>query len=246
MPPRFYAPDLNPSDETIALDEDEATHLVRVLRLQTGAEVAVFNGRGVERRAKVELADKRGVVLRVVEAIEPAPELAFPLTLAQAVLKSDGMDEVVRNAVMLGVTRIVPLLTQHAEVSAAQIARTFRVDRWTRVAVSSAKQCGRAVVPGVSEPVTFEALLTAEGTRALVLVEPRAPAEVTHVRDLPADTPAAGATVVVGPEGGWSPKELQIARDAGATLVTLGALTLRADSAAATAIPVLRYVWKAL
>jgi 16S rRNA (uracil1498-N3)-methyltransferase len=244
--PRFYAPGLNPSDETIALDEDEATHLVRVLRIQPGAEVAVFNGRGVERCARVELADKRGVVLRVTGAIDPAPELPFPLTLAQAVLKGDGMDEAVRDAVMLGVTRIVPLLTHHAEVSAAQIARTYRVDRWSRVAVSSAKQCGRAVVPGVEEPATLDALLAAGGSPAYLLVEPRAAAEVTHVSDLPAGAPPSGATVLVGPEGGWSPRELQSARDAGATLVTLGALTLRADAAAATAIPVLRYVWRAL
>jgi 16S rRNA (uracil1498-N3)-methyltransferase len=245
MSARFYAPGLEAADDTIALDEDEGAHLVRVLRLAAGAEVAVFNGRGVERRACVELADKRGVVLRIVGAIDPAPELPFPLVLAQAVLKGDGMDDVVRDAVMLGVTRIVPLLTQHSEVSAAQIARTRRVDRWTRVAISSAKQCGRAVVPSVAEPATLAALL-AGAARAYVLVEPRAADAVTHVRALPESAPVDGAVVIVGPEGGWSREELEAAREAGATLVTLGALTLRADAAAATAIPVLRYLWRAL
>jgi 16S rRNA (uracil1498-N3)-methyltransferase len=246
MAPRFYAPDLTDDDETVALDEDEAAHLVRVLRMQPGAEVSVFNGHGLERQARVELADKRGVVLRVIGPIAPAPELPFALVLAQAVLKGDGMDDVVRDAVMLGVTRIVPLLTQHAEVGAAQIARTYRVDRWSRVAISSAKQCGRAVVPAVEEPQALEAVLRERTRAAYVLVEPRAAAGVTHVSDLPASPPEAGATVFVGPEGGWSAQELELARAAGATLITLGALTLRADAAAATAIPVLRHVWRAL
>jgi 16S rRNA (uracil1498-N3)-methyltransferase len=243
VPHRFFAPHLQADVATVALDDDEASHLVRVLRIAPGAEVSVFDGRGLERRALVELADKRGVVLRIVGAVEPAPEISFPLTLAQAVLKGDGMDEVVRDAVMLGVTRIIPLLSQHAEISAAQIERTHRVDRWTRIVVSSAKQCGRAVVPPVEQPATLEALLDAAQGRVHLLVEPRASAAVVSVRELPAGAPGGGAVVVVGPEGGWSPRELQKAESAGATLVTLGRLTLRADAAAGVAIPVLRYIW---
>jgi 16S rRNA (uracil1498-N3)-methyltransferase len=241
---RFFAPSLGATDETVALDDDEAAHLVRVLRIQPGSEVAVFNGRGIERRARVALADKRGVVLSVRGSIEPAPELPFALVLAQAVLRGEGMDHVVRDAVMLGVTRIVPLVTQHAEIGAAQIARTRRVDRWARIAVSSAKQCGRALVPPVEQPSGLGPLLAGQGA-VHVLVEPRAGGAVRHVRDLPAAPPAA-AVVAVGPEGGWSADELRAAREAGATLVTLGRLTLRADAAAAVALPVLRYVWGSL
>ena len=79
-----------------------------------------------------------------------------------------------------------------------------------------------------------------------MLVEPRATASVVGVRDPRTGAPDRGAVVVVGPEGGWSPQELQKAESHGATLVTLGGLTLRADAAAAVAMPVLRYVWDAL
>ena len=244
--PRFYARDLGPADETIALDEDEAAHLVRVLRLAPGAEVQVFNGSGVERRARVELADKRGVVLRITGAVDAAPEVPFAITLAQSVLKGDGMDEVVRDAVMLGVTRIVPLVSAHAEISRAQIERTFRVERWTRVAVSSAKQCGRAVVPPVEPPASLAAVLEAGGGAAYLMVEPKAAGGIT-VRELQdAPRPSSGAVLLVGPEGGWSPEELDLARMRGATLVTLGALTLRADAAARVALPVFRYIWGTL
>jgi 16S rRNA (uracil1498-N3)-methyltransferase len=243
---RFYAPSLGPSDETVALDDEEAAHLVRVLRIEPGAEVHVFNGRGVERLARVEIADRRGVVLRVLSPVPSAPELPFALTLAQAALKGDGMDEVVRDAVMLGVTRIAALVTAYAEVSEAQLARGHRLERWTRIAVSSAKQCGRAVVPDVEGPSSLETVLAEPGGRALVLVEPRAARDVVAVGALPAVTPGGAVTVVVGPEGGWSPQELQLATDRGATLVTLGSLTLRADAAARVALPVLRYVWGTL
>jgi len=241
--PRFYAPALQPADETVALQDDEASHLVRVLRLSPGAEVRVFNGRGLERLARVELADKRGVVLRIMDTVAAAPELPFALVLAQAALKGDGMDEVARDAVMLGVTRLQPLVTDRSETSRVQIERGRRIDRWERIAVSSAKQCGRAIVPPVDPPRTLaEALAGATGS-VLVLVEPSASASAVRLRDLPDGPPAAGATVVVGPEGGWSPAEIERALDHRATLVTLGALTLRADAAARVALPVLRYVW---
>ena len=93
---RFYAPAFEAADQTVALPEDEAQHLVRVLRVDKGREVLVFNGRGHQCRAQVELADKRGVLLRVTGVELPAPELPFELTLAQAALKGDKTDDVVR------------------------------------------------------------------------------------------------------------------------------------------------------
>jgi 16S rRNA (uracil1498-N3)-methyltransferase len=243
---RFYAPALRENDETASLDEDDASHLVRVLRLVPGSEVRIFNGGGVERVARVELADKRGVVLRVIGSVDPVPELPFALTLAQAVLKGDGMDDVVRDAVMLGVTRIVPLLTGRSESSRAQLERTRRLDRWRRVAVSSAKQCGRAVVPPIGPIQSLEAVLKEGPGVRYALVEPRATASVIATRELAPGPPADGGVVLVGPEGGWTLEELRLSEREGARLVTLGALTLRADAAARVALPVLRHIWGTL
>jgi 16S rRNA (uracil1498-N3)-methyltransferase len=245
--PRFYAPTLTAGDETVALEADEATHLTRVLRIPPGREVVVFNGRGTVCRARVELADKRGVVLRVLSAGRSAPELPFPLTLAHAVLKGDGMDEVVRNAVLLGVSAVVPVITSRSEVSASQISRARRVDRWRRIAISSAKQCGRAIVPVLGEPADLDgALVAAKPARLVMLVEPEASPDARGLDELPRGTPADGAWVFVGPEGGWAPEEISRAAEAGALPLTLGRLTLRADIAATIALPVLRYCWGAL
>ena len=171
---RFHAPAFEPGDETIALPEEEAQHLVRVLRVEKGREVLVFNGRGHQCRAPRgagRQARRRAARRRVPSA--SAPELPFELTLAQAALKGDKTDDIVRDAVMLGVSAVQPLVTRFIDVPAGPLAVGRRVERWQRVAVSSVKQCGRSVVPGfVHEPATLEsALADARGVK-LLLVEP--------------------------------------------------------------------------
>ncbi len=243
---RFYAPDLGEDDQTVALDGGEARHLVRVLRVATGSEVRVFNGRGIERRARVELADARGVVLRVIEPADAAPELPFALTLTQAVLKGDAMDAIVRDAVVLGVTRVQPIVTARTEVGMRQLAGGQRVERWQRIAVSSAKQCGRAVVPSIGSPAPVAAAFDAARDADHVMLAEPALAAAQRVETLLIERRARDVCVWVGPEGGWDDQEVRTFVDRGATIVTCGGLTLRADMAAVVVLPVLRYIWGAL
>src|SRR5215470_6415014 len=114
---RFFAPTLDVGDETVALPRDEAEHLVRVLRLGVGDTVAVFDGRGHEWTARVTSVVRRDVRVQLIARIEPAAEPAVHLTLAQAVLKGDKMDDIVRDAVMLGVAAVQPLVTARTEVT---------------------------------------------------------------------------------------------------------------------------------
>src|SRR3954454_2732416 len=111
MLPRFYVPDLDPLVTTAALPADEAHHLTRVLRLGEGDEVAVFDGRGHEFRARVAAAVRDRVQIELLEKVDPVPEARVPLTLVQAVLKADKMDAVVRDATMMGVAAIEPIVT---------------------------------------------------------------------------------------------------------------------------------------
>jgi 16S rRNA (uracil1498-N3)-methyltransferase len=214
-----------------------------VLRLGAGDDVAVFDGRGREFRAKVEQVAAGGVIVRLAEAIAPPAERRVPITLAQAVLKGSSMDDVVRDAAMMGVDRIVPLVTAHTVASKA--ASPHAAERWRRVALASAKQCRRARIPEVADPVTFEAWLAdPRHGPALLLVEPSVRgAEPRPLRDLASECPSA-ATLVVGPEGGWALDEVQAALAAGLMAVTLGPLTLRAESVALAALAALTVVWE--
>jgi 16S rRNA (uracil1498-N3)-methyltransferase len=241
---RFFAPAAGVHGDRILLPVDEAEHLTRVLRLSTGDRVRVFNGRGAEFEAVVEAADRDGVRLTIGAPCTPAPEPRVAITLAQAVLKGDKMDDVVRDAVMIGVAAIHPIVTARSETSIVALARGRRRERWERIAVSSAKQCGRAVVPSIAEPRPFHDLGAAPGADfprpVLILVEPNTSAGLA-LADLEPAVPEH-ATLVVGPEGGWTAEELQTATGLG-TFVTLGRRTLRADAMALVALSAMFARW---
>ena len=241
MAPRFYVPEASDAERFVELPEDEAAHLTRVLRLTAGEVIRVFNGRGAEWTATVDEASKRRVIVRIDERVTPAQEPRIAIALAVAVLKGDKMDDIVRDAVMLGVAAIQPVVTHRTEASLSALSRNRRVERWQRVAVASAKQCGRAVVPQITDVVPFERVLTA--TTVIMLAEPSVNAPTRPLARVPA---AETATLLVGPEGGWAEGEVQLAVDRGAMLLTLGSHTLRADAAPLVALTALRVRWEDL
>jgi 16S rRNA (uracil1498-N3)-methyltransferase len=241
---RFYAPALDPGDETVALPRDEAEHLTRVLRLGVGDTVAVFDGRGHEFVARVASALRREVRVQIVSRVEPAAESGVALTLAQAILKGDKMDDVIRDAVMLGIAAIQPIVTKRSETTVAALLRGARVDRWRRVALASAKQSRRAVLPEIRMPLTLDtALGEPAAALRLMLVEPAAAASVEPISVLQQVPAPADATLFVGPEGGWAAEEWTHAAACGVRLISLGPRTLRADAVPVAAMSVLQFLW---
>ena len=251
---RFYAPDFT-ADGAAQLPADEAQHLARVLRLKPGDTIAIFNGKGREAVARIETVDAGKVVVRALEPRQPAAEPKVALTLAQALLKSDKMERVIRDAVMLGVAAVQPFVSRRTDVPRAALRTGVRQERWERTVVSSVKQSGRAVVPPVRDVVDFRDLLKTASASAsaqnagvgqisLMFVEPSAATSpaVKELRSLEG-TPPQRATILIGPEGGWDPEEVEAAAEAGVALVTFGSRTLRADAAGAAAIAVLQYMW---
>ena len=236
MPPRFYVPEARAQEGAIELPTDEAAHLSRVLRLSVGDHVRIFNGRGEEWDAVIAHATKQRVAVRLGASVTPAKEAGIAITLAVGVLKGDKMDDLIRDAVMLGVVAVQPLISARTEITPAAIERGGRVARWQRVAVSSAKQCGRAVVPEVRPALRFEDAITA-ALNPVMLVEPAAAADARTLRDLPA---LRCVTLVVGPEGGWTEHEVRFAAANGSMLLTLGAQTLRADAVPIVALTAFR------
>jgi 16S rRNA (uracil1498-N3)-methyltransferase len=241
---RFYAPALDPGDETVVLPRDEAEHLTRVLRLGVGDAVTVFDGRGHEFAGRVTSALRRDVRVQILARIEPAAEPAVPLTLAQAVLKGDKMDDVIRDAVMLGAFAVQPIVTRRSETTVASLLKGARVERWQRVALASAKQSRRAVLPEIRVPLTLDtALDEPPAALRIMLVEPAAGARVEPMSVLQTVPPPREATLFVGPEGGWAPEEWTAAAAHGVRLLSLGARTLRADAVPVAAMSVLQFLW---
>jgi 16S rRNA (uracil1498-N3)-methyltransferase len=242
---RFYAPALDPGDATVTLPRDEAEHLTRVLRLGIGDSVTVFDGRGHEFMGRVASAIRRDVHVQIVSRVEPVPESTVPLTLAQAVLKGDKMDDVIRDAVMLGVHAVQPVVTTRSETTVAALMRGARVDRWRRVALASAKQSRRAVLPEIRMPLAFDTALAEPAPAVrLMMVEPGTAATVAPLAVLQHASPPADATLFVGPEGGWTSEEWRAAEAHEVRLLSLGPRTLRADAVPIAAISVLQFIWE--
>lgn len=246
MVPRFFAPGAEQPGNITDLPHDEAAHLTRVLRLKTGAAVRVFNGRGLEFDAVVESVTKSRARVAVGAARSPAPEPRVAVTLAQAVLKGDKMDDVVRDAVMMGAAAIQPMVTARSEVTLASVSRSRRCERWERIAMAAAKQSGRATVPAILEPRALSDVIEAIGQAlpglGLMFVEPSAASGALALGDM-TDPPPRETTIVIGPEGGWDAGE----RDRGAAacrLVTLGGRTIRADAMAIVALAALFAHWR--
>lgn len=244
---RFFAPRADRPDLVVDLPDDEARHLSQVLRLGTGDAVRVFDGRGHEHEAVVTGAGRVGARVRTGRAVRTAPEPGVRVTLAVALLKGRKVDTVVRDATMLGVQAVQPLVTTRSDVPARRFGAAAAA-RWTRIAIASAKQCGRAVVPRVREPIAVGRFLDDAGLRdelGIFLVEPATShAAPRSLRRLAAEPPPDSAVVAVGPEGGWTGDETAHAMRVGFRAVTLGRRTLRAEAAPAIVLSVLHFVWQ--
>jgi 16S rRNA (uracil1498-N3)-methyltransferase len=237
--PRFLAPAPEPSATSVTLPPDEAHHLRHVLRLGAGADVQVFDGTGREWAGRVANVTKREVVIEITREVAPVPEPPVHVTLCAGLLKGDQMDAVVRDATMLGVAAIVPLVSAHVSVPKQAWRGGAAVARWQRIAVASARQCGRAVVPVVSAVTPVAAAFGSAGDDLVICVEPALAAGAdTH------DWPRPRAVrVLVGPEGGWSAEEVAEARRRSARPLSLGPRTLRAESAPIVALSSLWTRW---
>jgi 16S rRNA (uracil1498-N3)-methyltransferase len=240
--PRFHVPGVNSTTARVELPEEEAEHLSRVLRLGAGDEVDVFDGHGALWRAEIVQVGKKSAAIRPIEELEPAPELEIALSLVVSVLKGDKLDDVVRDAVMLGVTSIQPVVSERSEISLSTLAKGSRVARWHRIAVASVKQCGRAVVPEIHDPLPLDRYWEEKTDAArLMCVEPSAAlGEIFPVQTVPRKF---AADVIVGPEGGWTVPEVAAAHDCGAILMSLGGRTLRADAVPIIALTALLTTW---
>lgn len=230
---RFLVPELGSKTE-IEIRGEEAHHLLHVLRLKSGDEVFLFDGRGLHYRARLTDCGRNWARASLRQPL-PSLESQLDLTLAVAIPKAEALALVVEKATELGVTRIVPLLTERTTVQAGRQA-PGKLSRWRRIAVEASKQCGRSRVPSIEDVVAFTELVSAERPGAKILASPAG----GHLPEKPIEPLGLAA---VGPEGGWTDAELALARDHGFHFLCLGPRTLRTETAAVTVVALLQSAW---
>jgi 16S rRNA (uracil1498-N3)-methyltransferase len=228
--------------DEIALDSRQAHYLRQVLRLKSGGTVVVFDGHGNERVAAIAKLTREGAHLRVTEVAEPIPESALELNLVQAVAKADAMDLIIQKATELGVRSISPVITEFSVVKLDAKRAERRREHWHRIAQSACEQSGRHGPPAIDEPRPLADCLgdLPVGGRRLVL-DPRATGRFGH--DASAHEPGLPLRLLIGPEGGFSHRDLDVAARAGFEPVGFGPRILRAETAAIAACALAQALW---
>jgi 16S rRNA (uracil1498-N3)-methyltransferase len=231
--------------DRVHFDAAETRHLARVLRLVPGTLVEVLDGGGHRLLVRLEAigpGQASGAIVADLTSGGTTGESPCRISLAPALLKGDRMSWLVQKATELGVSRILPVVTDRSVVRGAP-RELARVERWQRVAREAVKQCGRARVPLIERPRPFREVLTEVGACDRAWVCAPAASPTSALLSSPPGPPPATLFVLVGPEGGFGEDELRAAQAAGALPVALGPRTLRAESAALVALVLGQYLF---
>jgi len=235
--PRTYTSAALHSAARIELDSQSATHLLRVLRLNEGDSVRLFNGDGNEYCGVLCDVQKKGAAVQVGEILRSDATAPLNLHLGQVVSKGERMDFTIQKATELGICEITPLWSERCEVRLKGERLEKKMEHWQKVAISACEQCGRNRIPQIHEPRCFADWAASVPADLRFLLHPR---DQKALRDYPAPATLA---LLVGPEGGFSDREVEQALAAGFAGLTLGPRVLRTETAALAALSVFQYQW---
>lgn len=225
-------------DGQVSLSQEESVHLSRVLRARAGDPATVFDGQGRVSPAEVIDASPRASRLRLTGPATQHPRPTPSITLVQAIPKGAHMDQIVEKATELGVAGIAPVLTERTVRRPAGDPN----ERWTRIAVNAAKQCGTPWVPSVRRPEPLASTLSSLAQNVDLLLVGSLEKDSGNLSSaLRAGGKHDRIGLIIGPEGDLTAGEYKAARDAGAVPVSFGALVLRVETAAIYGLSVLRY-----
>jgi 16S rRNA (uracil1498-N3)-methyltransferase len=232
---RVYVEEPLEPDTAVTIRGTAASHIIRVLRLEVGDPLTLFDGRGGEYEARID-GLRKDIVLASVGAHRAVDrESPLAITLAQGISRGERMDLVVQKATELGVRRIAPLMTERSVVRLDARQADAKLRHWRAITIAACEQCGRNILPQIAPPQRLDALLapSAEPSQRLVL----SPLGGLRVRELAIEGPLL---VLIGPEGGLSEAEMAAAARAGFRALRLGPRILRTETAAVAALAALQ------
>lgn len=220
---------------TVILPESAAQHLIRVLRLREGDACVLFNGDGHDHDARIVAIGKRETQAEITARRRIDNESPLRITLLQGIARGEKMDWIVQKATELGVARILPVASERSDVRLDEARAHKRHAHWQEIAISACEQSGRAVLPELL-PTQPLASATRRCDGAGFILDPASGASIKSV----ASTLSTASTLAIGPEGGWSPRDLEQLREAGFCGLRLGPRVLRTETAGIAAIAALQ------
>ncbi|SCY77161.1 16S rRNA (uracil1498-N3)-methyltransferase [Nitrosospira sp. Nl5] len=249
--PRFYCPEKMTVGQVIELPANVAHHALRALRLEQDDELILFNGDGGEFRAAIVRIGKHGAAVMIERYLDIERESPLVITLAQAICTNEKMDWIVQKGVEMGISRIQPLVTKLSMVRLSAERAERRMKHWQQIVISACEQCGRNRIPRILPLISLPGWLGPQiGTcQDLNNSIPRNPCFILSptakkgLRDFPGSPPVTALTLLVGPEGGFTPEEEAAAAVAGFIPLCLGKRILRTESAALAAASAMQALW---
>ena len=223
------------SFEPVELGDRTAHYLTRVLRLSVGDQVTLFNGDGLDYAGEITGIQRHVVTVMLGKSRNPDNESCLDITLVQAISRGERMDYCLQKSTELGVSRIRLLNSKRVEVRLKDARLQKRMAHWQAVIISACEQSGRAQVPELIPPLSFQQWLSSADVMGHLLLDPLAKTTLSSV-----STGAGAVSLLVGPEGGFSDDEVEQAKAMGVKPVSLGPRVLRTETAGPTAIAVLQ------
>ncbi|QUJ67022.1 16S rRNA (uracil(1498)-N(3))-methyltransferase [Photobacterium sp. GJ3] len=233
--PRIFHPEPLPASGKVTLSDDAANHVGRVMRMQAGQEVLLFDGSNAEFPAIISEAGKKRVDVEITARHERSIESPLDLHLGQVISRGEKMEFTIQKSVELGVNSITPLISERCGVKLTQERFDKKMAQWQKIAISACEQCGRNVVPEIRPVMKLEDWCGEEFDGLKLNLHPRAQ---YSINTLPA--PVSRVRLLIGPEGGLSAQEISMTETFNFCEILLGPRVLRTETAAMTAMTALQ------
>lgn len=239
---RFFTEPENINDTTVRIIED-AAHITRVLRMEVGDQILVFDGTGYEYIVSLTQLNPKECLGEILDKKFSEQEPGIKVTIFQGLPKSGKMESIIQKSVELGAYSFVPTATDRCIVKLDQKAKKEKIKRWYKVSMEAAKQCGRGLIPQVEEPLTFREAISRLKDMELALM----PYEVLghqgecSLQNILKEKNYKEIGILIGPEGGFTDEEASLAQENGIRLVGLGKRILRTETVASAMTAILMY-----
>ncbi|RRZ97021.1 16S rRNA (uracil(1498)-N(3))-methyltransferase [Erwinia sp. 198] len=233
--PRIYHAEPLVVGSEVLLNEEAANHVGRVLRMNAGQRLELFDGTNLTFSAEIMQADKKNVRVAVQESHEECRESPLHLHLGQVMSRGEKMEFTIQKAVELGVNSITPLFSERCGVKLDAQRLAKKIQQWQKIVIAACEQCGRNRVPEVREAMTLEAWSAEEDSSLKLNLHPRASQSINTLPQ-----PVERVRLLIGPEGGLTADEIAMTARYGFTDILLGPRVLRTETTALTAITALQ------
>jgi len=241
---RFFIENIIPGTDVLSITGKEVRHIVTVLRMKKGETLILMDREGQSFEATIEAVHYKEVKVRITKTIPPLPPSPVKISLAQALIKSHPMEYLIQKVTELGIHSIHPFYSERTVIQLKSVHLKNKVDRWVEIMKSACKQCGRVTLPDLNTPLQFEELINnVPNKKTLKILLWEDEDKVDLKRFLRSMSPLPHILAIVGPEGGFNQNEINLAREAGFQIISLGNRILRAETAAVSLISIIQYEW---